>query len=111
MKREYPDPGDLRNVLNSLVDFSGKIAALDRIDRLKREADATDRRRCGSCEHWMKSSVCPREHNVKGYSRGPSCDAYPCGKFQMQQWVIALKAKRMAEVDRLLAEYEAAHAL
>ena len=27
---------------------------------------------CGDCSHWMKSSECPREHNVKGMSRGPS---------------------------------------
>jgi hypothetical protein len=38
--------------------------------------------RCGHCVHWMKSRECPRETNVKGWNRGPSCDALPCDKFE-----------------------------
>ncbi len=37
--------------------------------------------RCGDCDNWMKSRQCPREHNVKGMSRGPSCNDYTCDKF------------------------------
>jgi hypothetical protein len=37
--------------------------------------------RCGHCDHWMKSTDCPKEHNVNGWSRGPSCEGMPCSKF------------------------------
>jgi hypothetical protein len=36
---------------------------------------------CGDCSHWMKSRDCPREHNVNGYSRGPSMGERKCPKF------------------------------
>lgn len=38
--------------------------------------------RCGECHWWMKSRDCPREHNVKGMSRGPSCNDATCDKFE-----------------------------
>jgi hypothetical protein len=37
---------------------------------------------CGSCDHWAKSRECPKEHNVKGISRGPSMNGMPCEKFK-----------------------------
>lgn len=37
--------------------------------------------KCGDCSHWMKSRECPREKNVKGMSRGPSCNDSTCDKF------------------------------
>ncbi len=37
--------------------------------------------KCGECRHWMKSRECPREHNVKGMSRGPWGGAMACDKF------------------------------
>jgi len=49
------------------------------IDEIKKRLS---HRRCGDCDFWMKSSLCPKEHNVRGYSKGPSCDAFPCDKFQ-----------------------------
>lgn len=38
--------------------------------------------KCGDCNKWMRSRECPREHNVKGMSRGPSCADSPCDQFQ-----------------------------
>lgn len=38
--------------------------------------------RCGECYWWMKSSDCPRERNVKGMNRGPSCNDATCDKFK-----------------------------
>ena len=37
--------------------------------------------RCGDCDKWMKSRECPRERNVKGMSRGPSCHDFTCDQF------------------------------
>lgn len=47
-----------------------------------RRAVLRDGKRCGDCNNWMKSRQCPREKNVKGYSRGPSCDAAICASFE-----------------------------
>lgn len=38
--------------------------------------------RCGECYYWMKSRECPREHNVRGMSRGPSSGDATCAKFK-----------------------------
>ena len=38
--------------------------------------------RCGDCNKWMKSSECPREHNVRGISRGPSWGEPTCDQFE-----------------------------
>ena len=39
-------------------------------------------RKCGGCFWWMKSRDCPREHNVAGQSKGPSCGASICTKYR-----------------------------
>ena len=38
--------------------------------------------KCGECYYWMKSRDCPREHNVRGMNRGPSCGDGACVKFK-----------------------------
>lgn len=43
-----------------------------------------DHPRCGHCDHWMKKSDCPKEYNVNGYYRGPSCEGLPCSKFTFE---------------------------
>ena len=48
-------------------------------DALK--AKYAPKRRCGDCHKWMKSRECPRENNVKGISRGPSCNDFTCYQF------------------------------
>jgi hypothetical protein len=72
---------DATKIFDAFERFSDQMA------RHQQERDEFDRAfrrscpRCGSCNHWMKSRECPREHNVKGMSRGPSADASTCSKF------------------------------
>jgi hypothetical protein len=72
---------DLRNVFDAFLEADrrmGEIAAKQReLARLVKNA----RKRCGNCDKWMKSRECPREHNVMGMTRGPSCEDMPCGQF------------------------------
>lgn len=58
--------------------------------------------RCGECYWWMKSRDCPREHNVKGMSRGPTCDAAVCDKFKAKD---EETAARVAERWKPAADY------
>lgn len=58
--------------------------------------------RCGECKHWMKSRECPREHNVNGMSRGPSCGAAVCDKFVAKD---EATAAMLAERWKPAAEY------
>lgn len=58
--------------------------------------------KCGECSHWMKSRECPKEHNVKGMSRGPSCDALACDKFLTKD---TATAERVAERRKPFDEY------
>lgn len=58
------------------------------------------RPRCGNCFHWMKSSQCPQERNVNGYSRGPSCDAHPCAKFTESAVTLKRLKDELAELRK-----------
>lgn len=56
--------------------------------------------KCGECYWWMKSRDCPREHNVRGMSRGPSCDDGACPKFQAKNdETAAAIAERRKPID------------
>lgn len=59
--------------------------------------------KCGECSYWMKSAFCPREHNVKGMSRGPSCADSACSKFVAKDAATAaLIAERRKPIDDYL---------
>lgn len=62
--------------------FDRLIAADTRNQLLAKllEAKALNVRTCGSCEHWMKSSACPRE---KGVGTGPTSGDPPCDRFRL----------------------------
>jgi len=58
--------------------------------------------RCGECYFWMKSRDCPRERNINGMSRGPSCDDSTCDRFKAKD---ADTEARIAERWKPAAEY------
>lgn len=67
----------------------------DEARRLRRAAE----RRCGGCVDWMKSRECPREKNVNGWSRGPSCNDNPCSKFTPNQSHLNAVAKYREAIE------------
>lgn len=75
------------------------------IDRINEWNDDTlkkyiRQKTCSDCDKWMKSSLCPYEHNVRGYSRGPSCSAFPCSKFEPNfSYGIALEVHTMRKLE------------
>lgn len=83
--------------------FDQIASGLNRISELAQLRDkvvvalATDARRCGSCQHWMKSRSCPSERNVNGMSRGPSSEAPACGKFLITASTVVLRQQRIAD--------------
>lgn len=74
---------------------------LDEAIRLERAIQP----RCGNCYWWVKSRDCPREHNVNGQTRGPSCDGMPCHKFQESSRVAELRTLALAERTAALAAF------
>lgn len=62
-------------------------------------ANDAARKRCGSCYFWMMSKQCPKEKNVGGMSRGPSCEGIPCDKFQITDASVSTAAKKRAEAN------------
>lgn len=60
--------------------------------------------KCGECSKWMKSRECPREHNVKGMSRGPSSGDGACDKFVARDDATAarIEARRKPIIDHLI---------
>lgn len=60
--------------------FSDQIQKQSAISNLQKRI-ARIGARCSDCDKWMKSSICPREKNIKGRLHGPSSDDRICGDF------------------------------
>lgn len=89
---------NLLNILDNIIEQDklqqGILGLRDKIQIAK----DTDRKECGHCDLWMKSSLCPRERNVNGRNKGPSISEIACDKFTLTSWVKDLKEKRIAEI-------------
>jgi hypothetical protein len=79
-----------------------------RQDRMRELTRQIAKVRCGDCQHWMKSRICPREHNVNGRNKGPSCEGVICDKFVEEPHYATLRAERRAELNELIAQDESA---
>ena len=69
--------------IDRAIDSLNRLSLLAQLLDMVRMAEKASRPVCGSCFFWMKSSLCPRERNVNGMSRGPSCEDAICGKFKI----------------------------
>ena len=58
---------------------------------------------CGDCDYWMKSSLCPKEHNVNGRNRGPSMNGMKCGKFIETREANERRARLIGEIASLMS--------
>lgn len=85
-----------------MSDWDRVAAPLERMSLLTqlrdkvRQADRVCRPRCGWCFFWMKRS-CPKERNVNGMSRGPSCEDRPCEKFTPNSRFLSVLENRYQE--------------
>lgn len=76
---------------------------IHKMRELRQEIFSTGRE-CGDCDKWMKSRECPRERNVDGMSRGPSCGASICSAFVEAKSATARREELQAELAVLEAE-------
>ena len=86
-----------------LWDWAGRLSEhVHREDRLRklRARIAPIGTRCGDCDKWMKSSLCPQERNVNGYTRGPSCEGLKCAQFVEAGSATRLRADLLAELAK-----------
>lgn len=83
--------------IDSIISGINRISLLAQLRDKVWYANDAHRDRCGSCFFWMKSRDCPREKNVGGMSRGPSCNERVCPKFKITQGAIDQRLRLMAE--------------
>ena len=83
-----------QEIWDAIGNASVAMLRSSKLNELLIEYRQTDRKVCGACDHWMKSSLCPRETNVKGHPSGPSMSGSPCKKFQLTEYVKVLKEER-----------------
>jgi hypothetical protein len=75
------------------IDHYSKMTAFALSDRIIRK-------RCGDCDNWNKSRLCPKERNVNGYSRGPSMNDFTCPSFVPDfSYSIALEVQTMRKLE------------
>lgn len=93
---------DLRDQLDHAIGVMGRLSALAYIADLRKDLHEFNRPKCGDCFLWMKSRLCPKEHNVNGYTRGPNCNGAPCDKYQEVAYMADLRKEKEAEIDKRL---------
>lgn len=50
----------------------------------EKELETIEKERCGNCTHWMKWSICPKEHT--GAKFITHVDSYPCSMWKVSDW-------------------------
>jgi len=65
----------------------------------------TDKKRCGSCYFWLKTSLCPKEHDLVSWlARGPSASEIACKKFEWTDSAKDFKEKsRLKLIEKIKA--------
>ncbi len=90
---------EIDNIVSAFDRFSKIVQLKDMVSRARESAKPV----CGSCYFWMKSRECPRERNVDGMSRGPSCEAPICGKFRQTNSSLEITAQKQMEANNFAA--------
>lgn len=97
-----PLPSDVSRDGREIWDWAARLSEhtqrMHRLRELNRKIAATGTC-CGDCDHWMKSRVCPRERNVNGFSKGPSCEAPICRSFKLSKSAAQFRDRWIAERD------------
>lgn len=87
-------------MIDKLIEADTRRQLLIKIKEKTVEANLTDKKRCGNCDNWMKSTICIREKNkVK-----TSCDTFACSKFTLTSFSKNLKRRRIRKVKKLKEE-------
>ena len=92
--------------IEAVIDGLNRISLLAQLRDKVVEARVAAKPRCGNCHWWMKSRDCPREHNVKGMTRGPDAGGLPCSKHQWTDSSLALFRQRYAEAVAFAEQHD-----
>lgn len=77
-------PDEVNNILSGFQRLSEITQLYSKINNLSRWIN----KRCGNCDKWMCSNLCPQERNVNGRKKGPSMNAYGCDLFSLKSYQI-----------------------
>jgi hypothetical protein len=91
--------------IDKAIDALGRISLLAQLRDKVVFARSMSTKRCGACEHWMKSRECPREYNKNGWQKGPSCGDLACSKFERTASDLSIQQKRYDDAVAFAREY------
>jgi hypothetical protein len=77
-------PDEVNDILSGFQRLSAITQLLSDINNLSRWIN----KRCGNCDKWMCSNLCPREKNVNGRNHGPSMNTLGCDLFSLKSYQI-----------------------
>lgn len=72
---------DVNAIFNAFDRASDYIGLRDQQMRKREQLSSVTAKRCGNCEHWMKTTCAPE----KKHGQFKSCASIACGAFQ-QSW-------------------------
>ena len=88
---------DVDTIFSAARAFSSEIIRLDKIRDARLLLRDADRKECGHCCHWMKSTCKPEKEG----GQIKSCSSPPCKGFQRSQWNVALVEQRKKELSAM----------
>lgn len=83
---------EVEMLFDAFATAGARMHAEDECRRKREQLASVQKRECGNCEHWMKSSDCPIDDQRKGF---PSMGHPACGKFKLS-YSAELMTKRFA---------------
>jgi len=88
--------------VDAIFDAVGKASSYvhlcHNIREKKEQIRNVQQKRCGNCDHWMKSS-CKPEKEKKQFK---SCNSFACGDFERDYFSKQLEAKFTEELERIV---------
>jgi hypothetical protein len=88
--------------------FSELTGLVDQQQRKQAQIQAVNSRRCGNCDHWMKTTCVPEKQHGQFKSNG----SLACGAFTLSDGSKRLNEKftvELAEISSKLAAFKARH--
>jgi hypothetical protein len=88
---------NINGIFDAFMKFSEYSGLRNQAARKQEQINSVMQRRCGNCDHWMKTSCKPEKVHKQFKSSG----SIACGAFQRDPMSLKLEAEFRGELDQI----------
>ena len=93
---------DVDKIFDAIGKLSSLVLVRDRIQNKKESIRELEKRECGNCEKWMKSTCLPEKRD----GQFKSCSSPACSLFEIKPSNVELANERKSDLAKLVVELE-----